>query len=126
MQKATRRTVRKRQAAASTADHVAMFYSVDRRGHYRIGKDLGLFRENPLPYQILAKPGLATPTDLQVHLRQIFPSGLSLHGWNYMTRIGDNPVLRDIAYTPYETTLELILEYVRRTTFPKLPSRLES
>lgn len=102
------------------------YYSVDRRGFYRVGEELGLFVENPTSHALLPVRKDAEPQDLQNHLSIMFSAGLSLHGWSYMTCPGDFLQSNGQNYVPYETTLEIILEYVRRASFPDLPSRLQS
>ena len=104
------------------------YFSVDRRGFYNVGRTLDLFKQNPFPFTYLAVEDFISPADLASHLNGLFPAGLSLHGWDFMTRHLDfqrNDVTA-INYANYESTLELVLEYVRRTAFAASPSRLQS
>jgi hypothetical protein len=101
-------------------------FLVDRRGFYRVGEKLTLFTENPFGHSLLPVADAARPEDLQEHLLSMFPSGLSLHVWDHITRHSDFLCSDGRNYVPYETTLEVVLEYVRRAVFPSLPSRLQS
>lgn len=105
----------------------ADYFSVDRRGFYQVGGTLGLFDQSPLAATLLAVDDFITPEHLRAHLKQLFPDGLSLHGWDYMT----SPNL--LIQTPgapvqanYSLSLELLVEYVRRSGFPQRSSRLQS
>lgn len=106
----------------------ADYFSVDRRGFYREGETLSLFEDNPLSGRVLlAVEDFITPDHLHDHLKQLFPDGLSLHGWDYISR---QPLLIQVPGHPvqadYNLSLELLVEYVRRAAFPNLPSRLQS
>jgi hypothetical protein len=102
------------------------YFSLDRRGFYKAGETLGLYQQNPLPNSSYVSVGThITPNILQKHLLTLFPKGLSLHGWEYMTR----PCLMQLPNAvgaDYSVTLELVLEYVRRAAFMGQPSRLQS
>lgn len=103
------------------------YFSVDRRGFYKAGGTLGLFKQNPLAgYGFLSVEDFIGPQDLKAHLEELFPDGLSLHGWDYMTRHTDFLNSRGNTYSDYSVTLELVLEYVRRSSFVGSPSRLQS
>jgi Protein of unknown function (DUF2441) len=105
---------------------VTKYFSVDRRGFYRAGGRLDLFRENPLKHSFLSVQKHITPTNLANHLRKLFPNGLSLHGWDHMTRHQDwTDYSTSNSYANYDITLELLLEYVRRSMFPQRPSRMQ-
>jgi hypothetical protein len=101
------------------------YFSVDRRGFYRVGGVLDLFDECPLDASFVAVEAFITPEQLHAHLTELFPDGLSLHGWDYMTRQTDFISSGNQNYSNYEVTLELVLEYVRRAAFPKVSSRLQ-
>jgi hypothetical protein len=61
------------------------FYSVDRRGFYKVGGTLGLFEADPYRRPLYgSSEGWYKTSDLQDHLRKLFPGGLSLHGWEWM------------------------------------------
>ena len=111
------------------------YFSLDRRGFYKVGEDLGLYKKNPFVHSPLVTVlNLVAQDDLQKHLNDIFPDGLSLHGWDYMTRASlvssymPQPPHAFVPITTYDhsTILELVLEYVRRSTFADCPSRLQS
>ena len=103
------------------------YFSLDRRGFYKIGGTLNLFKQNPLPnVASIPLPNGVTQPDLQKHLEELFPDGLSLHGWTYMDWFTDFINSRGVAYANYMVTLELVLEYVRRSFFADCPSRLQS
>ena len=99
------------------------YFSVDRRGFYKVGAALDLFKENPLQRSFISTEGLNTPQDSVSHLQRLFPTGLSLHGWDYMTRVQDWSKTK--SDTIYDCTLELLFEYVRRAAFPERPSRMQ-
>jgi hypothetical protein len=81
----------------------------------------------PLAAQFLSVEDFIAPDQLRDHLQHLFPNGLSLHGWDYLTRrqlliqVPGHPVQAD-----YSLSLELLVEYVRRAAFPDHPSRLQS
>jgi hypothetical protein len=105
------------------------YFSVDRRGFYKVGGMLELFKQNPFPWTtFLPVEGLVAPKDLEMHLMELFPDGISLHGWHYMTSHNDFLIKHGttIHYANYEATLELVLEYVRCAFFPQCGSRLQS
>jgi hypothetical protein len=104
------------------------FFSVDRRGLYKIGDTLTLFKQNPLSSTFLAVEDFIAPGELAAHLSVLFPDGLSLRGWDYMTRHLDflTKAGTSTCYASYDATLELVLEYVRRAAFRHHPSRLQS
>jgi hypothetical protein len=59
-----------------------MFYSVDRSGLYQTGGTLNLWQQDP----VLGRPFWRLPDwfeadDLRAHVAELFPDGLSLHGW---------------------------------------------
>ena len=102
------------------------YFSLDRRGFYRVGESLGLFQQNPLTNSPLRSvPNLVAPEDLQRHLEELFPDGLSLHGWAYMSWYTDFLNSQGNQYVNYSSTLELAFEYVRRSSFAECPSRLQ-
>ena len=108
-----------------------MIYSVDRRGFYAAGGTLGLFESDPRQG---AQPFLNSgdnwfgAADIAAHVKALYPDGLSLHGWEYMTwRLFPftEPNSR-LTFTPNERAIELMFDYVRRASFPELPSRFQS
>jgi hypothetical protein len=67
-----------------------MFYSVDRSGLYQTGRALDLWQQDP----VLGRPFWRLPDwfeadDLRTHVAELFPDGLSLHGWQYMVERHD-------------------------------------
>lgn len=104
------------------------FYSADRRGFYSQGS-LTLWTEDPRPNpQPFANSGRNdfTSEDIASHVRELFPDGLSLHGWDF-ARQWHNPVQGDGDwYIRSSPNIELVFEFVRRAQFPHLPSRLQS
>lgn len=105
-----------------------LFYSVDRRGFYQEGAKLELMLVDTSDRPFWNLPGWYSESELKQHLRELFPDGLSFHGWQYLLdrhdfiNIGTPP----IPYVNHATTVELIFEYVRRASYPKLPSRFQS
>ena len=102
------------------------YFSVDRRGFYKAGGTLDLFKQNPFKHSFLSIAKHVTPENLSTHLQRLFPSGLSLHGWANMTYHQDwSDYSTSNSYAIYDLTLELLLEYVRRAMFPQRPSRMQ-
>lgn len=99
------------------------YFSVDRRGFYKAGGTLDLFKDNPLGHTLLPVDDFISPEALRAHLKDLFPDGLSLHGWDYVTRHTDIVRSAGKHYVDYEVALELVLEYVRRSSFADSPSR---
>lgn len=83
-------------------------YTVDRLRHLHLGKVLTL--EEHLDID---------PPELQVHLNDLFPSGVTQHGDAYFISSGQVPQIAS-------PNIELIWEYVRRSRFSNRPSRFES
>jgi hypothetical protein len=117
---------RGRQAKAGGPD---MFYSVDRSGLYQTGGTLDLWQQDPL----LGRPFWRLPdwfeaADLRAHVAELFPDGLSPHGWQYMVERHDfiRPTNSDALFVNHNMVVELVLEYVRRAVFPSRCSRFQS
>jgi len=98
-----------------------MFYSVDRSGFYQTGGTLDLWRQDP----VLGRPFWRLPDwfeadDLRTHVAELFPDGLSLHGWQYMVERHDFicPTNSDALFVNHNMVVELVFEYVRRAVFP--------
>jgi hypothetical protein len=105
---------------------VINYFSVDRRGFYKAGTTLDLFKENPLKHPFISVGKHITARNLDNHLKRLFPSGLSLHGWDHMTHHQDwTDYSTSNSYANYDLTLELLLEYVRRAMFPQRASRMQ-
>ena len=84
------------------------FYIVDRIGTLRQGQVLNLERFNDLK-----------PPQLQSHVDEMFPNGVSRHGERYFLK---NSTYASVA----SPAIELLFEYVRRAHFPERPSRFQS
>jgi hypothetical protein len=103
-------------------------YSVDRRGFYCPDGELGLWTKDPMNRPFWRVPGRFEKNELEDHLLELFPEGLSLHGWQYMLDRHDfirHPVTND-AFVNHTWQVELTFEMVRRAAFPKMNSRLQS
>ena len=104
------------------------YYSVDRRGMYAVGESLDLYQSDPYSRTLLAShEGLFSSAEIAAHVHQLFPDGLSLHGWEWMT--WHSQICTDhngIKYTHNERAIELAFEFVRRAAFPGQRSRLQS
>ena len=83
-------------------------YTVDRRGTLREGMVLDLVRFTDI-----------SPRELQLHLDNMFPQGVSCHGNNYFLSNGSHGVV-------VSPMIELLFEYVRRACYPDRPSRFTS
>jgi hypothetical protein len=106
-----------------------MFYSVDRSGLYQTGRALDLWQQDP----VLGRPFWRLPdwfeaNDLRTHVAELFPDGLSLHGWQYMVERHDfiRPTNSDALFVNHNMVVELVFEYVRRAVFPSRRSRFQS
>ena len=98
-----------------------MFYSVDRSGLYQTGHTLDLWQQDPLrgrPFWRL--PDWFEADDLRAHVAELFPDGLSLHGWQYMVERHDfiRPTDSDALFVNHNMVVELVFEYVRRAVSP--------
>ncbi|WP_421590924.1 hypothetical protein [Shinella sp. M27] len=101
-------------------------FSADRRGMYHEGP-LTLMKEPPrIEYGFLnANDGTSTSDDLRVHCLELFPEGLSIHGWQFLTSRnwvqGQNE-----PFLTHNEGIELVFEFVRLAHFPDRPSRMQS
>lgn len=94
-------------------------FSVDRRGLYGAGP-LVLTKATYPTLRSFEPNQLYSGDDIASHIRQMFPDGLSIHGWLYAahtTQIGDGMNI--------SAALEIVFEYVRRSAFPHMPSRMQ-
>ena len=84
------------------------FYTVDRAGTLSEGLvcQLNIYQD-------------ISPPELAVHVKDLFPDGVSIHGEQYFL----SNKAQAMAVDPM---LELLFEQVRRTTQPERPSRLQS
>jgi hypothetical protein len=98
-----------------------MFYSVDRSGFYQTAGTLDLWQQDPLPGRPFWRlPDWFEADDLRAHVAELFPDGLSLHGWQYMVERHDfiRPTNSDALFVNHNMVVELVFEYVRRAAFP--------
>jgi hypothetical protein len=106
-----------------------MFYSVDRSGFYQTAGTLDLWQQDPLPGRPFWRlPDWFEADDLRAHVAELFPDGLSLHGWQYMVERHDfiRPTNSDALFVNHNMVVELVFEYVRRAVFPSRCSRFQS
>src|SRR5262245_15694032 len=115
--------------ASAKAGGPEMFYSVDRSGLYQTDGTLDLWQQDP----VLGRPFWRLPDwfeadDLRTHVGELFPDGLSLHGWQYMVERHDfiRPTNSDALFVNHNMVVELVFEYVRRAVFPSRRSRFQS
>lgn len=85
-----------------------LFYTVDRQNYLKEDLVIQLRRYENI-----------TPPELQAHVDELFPDGVSSHGERYFLR-GDSSAL--IA----DPNIEILFEYVRRASYPARPSRFQS
>ena len=85
-----------------------IFFAVDRTDFLKEGKIISLAKYNDI-----------TPIELQRHVDDMFPEGLSHHGDRYF--LTNNSV-----GTIASPAIELLFEYVRRAHFPTAISRFQS
>lgn len=87
---------------------MTIFYHIDRLGTLRSDSVIGLTHYRDI-----------NPEALQQHVDQLFPEGVSSHGERYFLR-NDTPA---IVISPI---IELLFEYVRRSSYADKPSRFQS
>jgi hypothetical protein len=107
--------------ASAKAGGPDMFYSVDRSGLYQTSGTLDLWQQDPLPGRPFWRlPDWFEADDLRAHVAELFPDGLSLHGWQYMVERHDfiRPTNSDALFVNHNMVVELVFEYVRRAVFP--------
>jgi hypothetical protein len=91
------------------------------------GGEVGLWTKDPMNRPFWRVPGRFEKKELEDHLLELFPEGLSLHGWQYMLDRHDfirHPITND-AFVNHTWQVELTFEMVR-AVFPKINSRLQS
>ncbi|RLC64268.1 MAG: DUF2441 domain-containing protein [Chloroflexi bacterium] len=84
------------------------FYTVDRCGTLRAGLAIELVRYTDIK-----------PPELQIHVDEMFPGGVSSHGERYFLKAQQSPKLAS-------PSTEILFEYVRRALYPHRPSRFQS
>src|SRR5262249_1360323 len=103
-------------------------YSVDRRGFSWPDGELGLWPKDPMKSPFWCVPGRFEKKELEDHLLELFPEGLSVHAWQYLPHLHDfrtNTVAND-GFANQTWQVERTLEMVRRAALPKMNSHLQS
>ena len=106
---------------------VNSFYSVDRKKYYKVGETLNLMKIDPLKRPYWKLPGWLSEQDLKQHLYDLFPDGLSFHGWQYL--LDRHDFIKSASGAPFVDhafTVELLFENIRRAFFSTMPSRFQS
>jgi hypothetical protein len=57
----------------------------------------------------------------KIFLSQLFPDGLTKHGWQYLLSIREK-----LSYEDPQGLIEIMAEFIRRDKYPHCPSRLQS
>lgn len=96
-----------RYAGAGQGRRVPRFYTVDRLQTLTAGQTIDLVRYTDVQ-----------PSLLQAHLIALFPNGVSKHGEQYMVRGSTAAVV-------INPIIELIFEYVRRSSSARTPCMLD-
>ena len=108
--------------------HMWSGYSVDTHGSYCAGGSLRLWTKDPKKRPLWRVPGRFEKKELEHHLVELFPEGLSRHGWRHMLDRHDflrDPITND-AFVNHTWQVEFTFEMVRRAAFPKINSRFQS
>jgi hypothetical protein len=103
-------------------------YSVDKHDSYCAGGTLRLWSQDPKKRPFWRVPGRFEKKELDDHLVELFPEGLSPHGWRHMLDRHDflrDPITND-AFVNHTWQVEFTFEMVRRAAFPKINSRFQS
>ena len=96
-------------------------YSVDKHGSYCAGGSLVLWTQDPKDRPFWRVPGRFEKKELEDHLVELFPEGLSPHGWRFMLdgyEYTRDPITND-AFVNHTWQVEFTFEMVRRAAFPK-------
>jgi hypothetical protein len=100
-------------------------FSADRRGRYGAGP---LVLSKAMPQQehgfMTSHRNDFTADDILRHMLDLFPEGLSYHGWDFATRPSSLPGVAN--GLDASSMVELTFEYVRRAHYPQRPSRMQS
>src|SRR5215472_10858440 len=78
-------------------------YSVDKHGSYCAGGSLILWTQDPKNRPFWRVPGRFEKKELEDHLVELFPEGLSPHGWRFMLDRYDyirDPITNDAFVNP--------------------------
>lgn len=101
-------------------------FSVDRRNVYQVGAHLPLFLADPSARPFYVLPGWWTEDDLIGRLADLFPDGLSQHGWLYMVTHHEFATGQNgYKYVLHDMQVELLFETIRRSEFSDRPSRMQ-
>jgi len=87
---------------------MSLLYTVDRLGTLKPGMVIQLQQHRDI-----------SPQYLQDHVDSLFPDGVSSHGERYFLQAGSKGNIASPA-------IELLFEYIRKTSFSNKPSRFES
>ncbi len=108
-----------------------IYYTVDRKNTLNLGQKLELTKTDTHSSPNFQFSGFFSGPELVSHINELFPEGLSKHGWDFIKQ----KFLRNKA-PDYETTnmvemdtayiLEMNLEYTRRIFYAEKPSRFQS
>jgi hypothetical protein len=101
------------------------FYSTDRKRSLQVGQQVDLIRDySP---QLPSGQSFFPDSDLKVHLNELFPEGLSFHGFQYLLNSNYLPQPPYHEHFYYKSPIiDLVFELVRKTRFPDKPSRFQS
>jgi hypothetical protein len=105
-----------------------LLFHVDRKASLHEGQVLEL-----VPWSAVLPADRIPDQDLQAHVEELFPAGLSWHGRQYLFWQNKPafPMAPGFYVEPDVSTMrshaiDLIFEYVRRSAFPERPSRYQS
>jgi hypothetical protein len=105
------------------------FYTVDRAGSMNENSIFELNTNYP-EKRMCTVDGLYNEKDVIARIEQLYPTGLSRHGVQYLITRGI-VIFKEGTRSPLHITytqpmIEAIFELVRRSEFPTLPSRIQS
>ena len=87
---------------------MALFYHLDRMNSLKENHILSLTQYTDIQ-----------PVELQIHVNEMFPEGVSTHGEKYFLKDISTPMMAS-------PNIEIFFEYVRRAFYPNRPSRFQS
>ncbi|WP_104472848.1 DUF2441 domain-containing protein [Acinetobacter indicus] len=106
---------------------MAKLYTVDRRGALHTDYVMELIKDFN-NFEICKIADLCDRSESISRLEKMFPDGISNHGKQYLIDswliLERNGIRTN--YAPVEPLMEAVLELVRRSEFPNLPSRMSS
>lgn len=103
-----------------------VFYTADFEGKLEVNSEVFLLRDDPYNCVLYDVRGYYSEDVLKPHLADIYPEGLSYHGWRYLLErhtygTSENGFQHNISFF-----IEMNFEYVRKLYFPDKPSRFQS